>query len=70
MALAKQIIVKEIERELKSLLRPQPIHLIIDLCGFDYFFNPIRPLYTHNWYNSIILNEINFKLKNYHYNFI
>ncbi len=53
MALAKQIIVKEIERELKSLLRPQPIHLIIDLCGFDYFFNPIRPLYTHNWYKTV-----------------
>ncbi len=39
MALAKQIIVKEIERELKSLLKTRPIHLIIDLCGFDYFFN-------------------------------
>ncbi len=39
MALAKQIIVKETEREIKSLLRTQPIQLIIDLCGFDYFFN-------------------------------
>ncbi len=59
MALAKQIIVKEIELELKSLLRPQPINLIIDLCGFDYFFNSIRPLYTHNWYKFLFwINQI------------